>query len=157
MAQESSPSSVRTVPVPSAPIAATWPAHLIGRTDKIGNKLALRLEIDIARAAFLNDHAGVHDRDHVRHRESFDLVVGDVKRGDAQSPLQFPQLEAHALAQFRVEIAQRLVQKQDLRFAHQGTRQSQALLLPTGKLRRHALFVPVEFHLLERGGDFLFD
>ena len=49
--------------------------------------------------------------------------------------MQAPDLEAHFLAQVRIEIRQRLVEQQDFRLDDQCTRQSHALLLTAGKLR----------------------
>ena len=80
----------------------------------------------------------------------FDLIVGHVESRDAQAALQLAQFEAHALAQFGVEIAERFVQEQHLRLAHQRARQREPLLLAAGQLRGHAIFVAVQFHLGER-------
>ena len=53
-------------------------------------------------------------------------------------PLQFAQLDAHALPQLRVEIRERLVQQEQLRFSHERARQREPLLLAAGELRRGA-------------------
>ena len=86
--------------------------------------------------------------------DNLNLVMGDVQRGDAQPPLQLAQLHAHALAQLGVEIAQRLVQQQHLRLAHQRPRQGETLLLSAGKLGCHALFIAAQLHLSEGVADF---
>ena len=150
MPQEISPSSVRTVAVPFPSSSGHLAGHLIGRTDKVGDEFGFRLQIDIPRRALLNDHAGVHHGDDVGHRQRFDLIVGDVESRDAQAALQLAQLEAHALAQFGIEITERLVQEQHLRLAHQRAGQREPLLLPAGELRGHAIFVAVQFHLRQR-------
>ena len=40
---------------------------------------------------------------------------------------------AHLSAKFGVKVGQRLIKQQDLRLQYQGTRNSNALLLPTGQ------------------------
>ena len=62
----------------------------------------------------------------------------DVDEGDAGAPLQRFELAAHALAQLGVEIGQRLVEQEDCRLDHQGSRQCHALLLAARKLARVA-------------------
>src|SRR6266704_2712351 len=58
------------------------------------------------------------------------LVVGHVDRGDPQLALQAFQLEAHQLAQLRIEVGKRLVQEQQLRLHDERPREREALLLP---------------------------
>src|SRR4029077_528502 len=54
------------------------PTDLIGGANKIRHELALGLKIDLPRRALLHDHSGAHDSDSIRHRKSFDLVMGHV-------------------------------------------------------------------------------
>ena len=82
--------------------------------------------------------------------ERLALIVRDVDRGDAEPPLQLPQLDAHPLAQLCIEVRERLVEEQDLRTAHQRPREREALLLPPGELRRGAFLEPLEADQRER-------
>ena len=102
--QEISPSSVRTIPVPSASVCHLA-ADLIGRADELRDKFAPRLKINLPRRAFLNNDPGAHHRNDIGHRQCFDLIMGNIQSRDAQTPLQFAKLHAHALAQLGIEIA----------------------------------------------------
>src|SRR6266542_6282060 len=57
---------------------------------------------------------------------------------------------SHALAQLRVQVRERLVEQQQLRTAHEGAREREALLLPTRKLRRRSILEALEPHQHER-------
>ena len=61
-----------------------------------------------------------------------------------QLALQALQLEAHPLAQLRVEVGQRLVEQQQRRLHDQRAREREALLLAAGELRRLAVGQLVE-------------
>ena len=61
-----------------------------------------------------------------------------------QLALQALQLEAHLLAQLRVEVGQRLVEQQQRRLHHQRAREREALLLAAGELGRLAVGQLVE-------------
>ncbi|MNS98400.1 hypothetical protein D3C72_1327660 [compost metagenome] len=61
--------------------------------------------------------------------------MGDDQSGDLQPLLQVFQLGPHRDAQGRIEIGERLVQKQDIRFLDQRSSQRHTLLLTAGKLR----------------------
>src|SRR3990167_7252156 len=80
-----------------------------------------------------------------------------IKGGDPQPPLQLSQLDAHALPQLGIQVAQRLVQEQHLRFPYQRAGQRQTLLLAARKLRRHPFFPLTQFHLLEGIANFFPD
>ena len=54
----------------------------------------------------------------------------------AQFPLQPLEFGTHAFAQFRIEIAEGLIQQQQIRLLHQCPRQSHALLLSAAQLGR---------------------
>ena len=63
--------------------------------------------------------------------------------------LQVLDLEAHLLAQVRVEVAEGLVQQQHLGVGHQGPGQGHALLLAAGELRGIALPEGAQPHLVQ--------
>ena len=53
--------------------------------------------------------------------------------------MQRGDLRAHVDAQFRVEIGQRLVEEEDLRLAHDGTADGDALALAAGEFARKTI------------------
>ncbi len=97
--------------------------------------------------------AFVHHRDRVRQGERLALVVSDVHGRDPELPLQALQLEAHALAQLRVEVGERLVEQEQLRLHDERPREREALLLPAGELGRLAVGKLIELHRSEDAQD----
>jgi len=86
--------------------------------------------------------------------------VCDVDRRDADALLQSADLLAHLDPELGVEVAERLVEQQDLRLEHHGAGQRHTLLLAAGKLMRLLAAVvdkpdQVE-HRLDRAHDRLF-
>ena len=72
-----------------------------------------------------------------RHR--LDLVVRDVDGRDAEPPVQLRERGAHADAELRVEVRERLVEQERLRLANDRAAHRDALPLAAGELRRAAL------------------
>ena len=64
--------------------------------------------------------------------------------------MQRANLDSHLLAQFGVEIGQRLVEQQDRRLVHQRARQRHALLLTAGQLRGATLLQTAQADDVER-------
>ena len=77
----------------------------------------------------------------------------DIDCGFAEPALQALELVAHLYAQFQVEIGERLVEHQDLRFEDQRAGDRDALLLPAGELRRKPLAQPGELDELQGARD----
>src|SRR5258706_11204713 len=125
----------------------------IRRSDEVGDELAARPLVDFARRPDLLDMALVHHRDRVRQCERLALVVGHVHGGDPELALQALQLEAHALAQLRVEVGERLVEPEPPRLHHERPRDPGALLLPAAELSRLAVGELVELHRPENALD----
>src|SRR6184192_735510 len=98
-------------------------------SQKILDKRRLRMFIDFLRPADLFDAALVHQRQPRRERHGFDLIMGDEQHGKSELLLQSLELDAHLLAQFGVEIAQRLIEEKNARRVHQRPRQRHPLLL----------------------------
>ena len=84
----------------------------IAAADEFGDEAIARALIDRARTADLHDAALVHHRDLMRERQRFGLIMRHIDGGHAQLALKPLQLEAHALAQFGVEVGERLVEQQ---------------------------------------------
>src|SRR5581483_4635231 len=86
--------------------------------------------------------AVAHHRDLVRHRERLRLVVRHVDAGDPELALEPLELEAHVLAQLRVEVRERLVEEEQGRLHHERAREREPLLLPArerGRVPRREL------------------
>ena len=83
--------------------------------------------------------------------------MGDVENGESKLGLQRANLNAHLLAQFRIEIGQRFVEQENLRLVDQCPRQRNPLLLAAGKLRRAALGESAETDDFKRMRDPLAD
>jgi hypothetical protein len=83
--------------------------------------------------------AALHHHDAVGHGHRLGLVVGDVDRGDLELLVQRLDLGAHLYAQLGIEIAERFVEQEDLRIAHDGPAHGDALPLATGQFARPAV------------------
>ena len=93
---------------------------------------------DLFRGAGAEHLPAVHD-DHVPAQAvSFVPVVGDKQGRAVKTRQQVAYFAFHLLAEVAVQCAERLIQHQNLRLAHQNTGQRGALLLSAGKLCRAA-------------------
>src|SRR5262249_29421435 len=73
-------------------------------------------------------------RDAVAHSHGFHLIVGNVNRRCAHGLLELLEIAAGACAQFRIEVGQRLIEKEHGWLAHECASQRHALTLTAGKL-----------------------
>jgi hypothetical protein len=97
------------------------------------------MAVDGKRCAGLLDLAVTHDHHAVAQGHGLDLVVGHEHRGGRQLGMQPLDLDAHLGAQLGVEVAERLVEQEDQRIAHDAAAKRHALLLAAGKLSGAAL------------------
>ena len=111
----------------------------IAGADEARHEFGFGPRVNILGRAELVDPAAVHDRDQVGRGHGLGLVVGDVDGGVAIFVMQAADFEPHLLAQISIEIGQRLVEQQRLRFDDQGARQRHALLLSAGEFAGIAL------------------
>ena len=127
--------------------------------DEGGDEGGGGARVDVARGALLNQDAGIHHGDDVRHAECFRLVVRHIKRRHAGPQLHRPQLAPHMVAQARVEVGQGLIEQQQFGTRDQRARERQPLLLTAGQLRGDTAAVLVQpdhgERLLDPGGDLL--
>ena len=84
----------------------------------------------------LLQHAAPHHGDAVAHRHRLGLVVGDVDRRHGEVALDAQDLGAHLDTQLRIEVRERLVHEERLRFAHDCTAHGHTLALPAGERSR---------------------
>src|SRR6185503_20439392 len=95
--------------------------------------------VKLERRASLLDPAVAQQDDPVGQRHGLDLVVRDVDHRSAELLMQAFYLAAHLIAQLRVEIAERLIEKENPRIAHDGAADRDTLALAARKLPRVAL------------------
>ncbi|MBB4226864.1 hypothetical protein GGD56_000684 [Rhizobium mongolense] len=97
--------------------------------DEIGNECGLRLPVKRCRASHLDNLAGSHDRDPIRHGERLLLIVRDIDHRRAKALLKLLDLQLHGLSQLLVERAERLVHEEHRWLEDNGTGNRDALLL----------------------------
>src|ERR1035437_10516001 len=76
--------------------------------NETGNEEVGRLGIAFHRRAALLYRPPVHDEDSIGHGHGFDLIVGDVNNGSAESPVELADLGPHGHPQLGVEVRERL-------------------------------------------------
>ncbi|MCB5283754.1 hypothetical protein BJQ89_03528 [Arthrobacter sp. ES1] len=119
-----------------------------GRADKAGHKNVLRLVVEVARGVDLHQQAVLQDGNAVAHGHGLDLVVGHIDRGDTQPAGQGRDLRAGLDPELGVKVGQRLVHKEHLRVADDGTTHGNTLALATGECLRLAVQVRLEIQQL---------
>ena len=97
--------------------------------DEASHKGGRRSAIDVLRRVKLLDPALAQHSNAIGQRERLGLIVRDEDCRSAEFLLKTLQLQAHFIAQERVEIAQRLIEKKKAWARYQGARESHALLL----------------------------
>ena len=96
--------------------------------------------VEPLRLVDLEDPPVAHHRDALAERHRLGLVVRDVDRRHAEPRVELGERRAHADAELRVEVRERLVHQERPRLAHDRAAHRDALALPAGELRR----APVE-------------
>ena len=119
----------------SPSLAAVDEIHL-RRADEAGDEVVCRRVVEFHRRADLLDLAGVQHDDLVGERHRLDLVMRHIDHGRLQAAVQPRDLETRVDAQRRIEIGQRLVEQEELRFAHDGAADGDALALAAGQFGR---------------------
>jgi hypothetical protein len=104
------------------------------RSDEPGDKGALRPAVNVLRSIDLVNAALPHDHHPVAQRQGFHLIMGDIDDGTPQLLVDALQLQPHAGPEAGIEVAQRLVQQEEVRPAHDGPAHGHALPLAAGEL-----------------------
>ena len=84
---------------------------------------------------YLFDPTCVHQHDSVGHGHRLDLIMCHIDHGDAKPQLKATDLDPHFVAQFRVEVGERLIHQADRLLADNGARKRHALTLSARQLR----------------------
>ena len=101
----------------------------VGTSDEASHKGGRRPAVHVLRGVELLDPAVAQHSDAIGKRERLGLIVRDEDCRRAEFLLKALQLQAHLIAQERVEITQRLIEKKKTWARYQGARESHALLL----------------------------
>ena len=96
---------------------------------KLATNCVSGFSVDVERRRFLHDPAAIHYRHNIGHGQRFELIVGDIKRGDAEALDKLAQFEPRIFPKFCIEIRQWLVEQQHFWLADERPRQGQTLLL----------------------------
>ena len=76
----------------------------VAHPEEVGDRLGGRGGVDLLRRPDLDDPAVLHQGDAVGQGEGFDLVVGDVDRGQVQVELDFAELDAQPFAEPGIQV-----------------------------------------------------
>ena len=125
----------------------------VAHAEEAGNEAGPRPLIQAGGIAELLVSTVVHDRDAIRHRHRFFLVVGHEDERDPDLLLDPLELDLHLLAQLQVECAERFVEEQDGGSIDEGAGKRHTLCLPTGDLGRLASLEAGQLDELEHVGD----
>ncbi len=117
----------------------------------------LRMQEDVRHRARFDDLTGVHHRDAVADAADHIHLMGDQDDGQLQFTVDLGQQLQHLGGGLRVQRAGGLVAEQDVRLGGQRPGDADALLLPTGQLRRVFACVIFQADAPEQGGDTTLD
>jgi hypothetical protein len=100
--------------------------------------------VDLLWRAHLLEHAGVHDRNSIGHRERLALVVGDVAESDPHRSVEILQLSLQFRPQLEVERTKRLVEEQYVGSVDERPSERHTLLLSPRELARASPLAPLQ-------------
>ena len=94
-----------------------------------GNFDRCRAQVNVLWGSGLNDAAAVQHGDPVTQSHRFLIVLRDINHRRPPVAQQARKFQAHLEPQFRIHVAQGVVQQQDIRIGYQGAGQGSALFL----------------------------
>jgi hypothetical protein len=150
-------SPVERHPVPAAVGRADRAGEPVRLAHEISDEQGRRAPVDLLRRTDLFQHAVVHHRHPVRHREGFFLIVGDVDECDADATLDVLELTLEFLAELEIQGAEGLVQQQHLRVLDQRPGEGHPLLLSSGELPGPGALATRQLHQCQHLGSALPD
>src|SRR4029450_6225460 len=111
--------------------------------EKVVNEGIGGMMIDLVRRTHLLYPAFVHQNHAIGDLQCFFLIVRHENAGDLQFIVKPPEPQSQFFADFGVEGTEGLVYKQSAGLDSGGTRKSDSLPLPAGKLGRVAIAEPI--------------
>ena len=123
--------------------------HEVGLADELGDEPCLRTLEEVFGGPDLDDTASEEDGDSVRDDHRLRLVVRDVEGRDREGLVKPTDLEAHFFSQVCIEVAQRLVEEQDLGLHDQRPGDGDPLRLTARQLSRVSRLVSLELDNLQ--------
>ena len=133
------------------------PFENVRHTDEICDETVHRLIVSRVRIAFLLYSLVFHDNDPIAHNHCLGLIVGDVNRRQFELFYEVRQLDPHSLTQFRIEVAQRLIEKKDTGVISQSAGEGDPLLLASGEFGGVSCAQTAQAHEFKRLDDFFVD
>lgn len=136
-----------------------WPERSRARLDRLRageDKRAVRRRRrrpQLFGAGVFDDPSPAHDRDAIAKRHRFIGVMRDDDRGDVPVLQHTAQIGAQPAPERRINAGEGFVEQESRWPAREGARKRDPLLLPAGKLRGTARFIPLK----SDGGDLLRD
>jgi hypothetical protein len=121
----------------------------VGGADEVGHEEVGGILVHLDRRSDLTDSSVLQHDDPVTHGQSLVLVVRYEDGRDVDLLLQPLEPFSRAIAQFGVEVRERLVQQQQVRRMREGPGECHTLLLTAGELMRVSLGVLTEFDEFE--------
>jgi len=102
--------------------------HERGREGGVGEVVNLKGRTDLL------NFSGAHDHNPIGEGEGFFLIVSDIDSGDSEGLLDAANFGAQFYPDFGIESGEGFIEQEQLGAQGNGTGQSHALLLTTGKL-----------------------
>ncbi len=131
--------------------------HYIAVAYKVGYERVFRFVVNVYGRAYLLNRAVVHNDYRVAHSQGFFLVVRNVNKGYAELFVHFFKLQLHILAHFKVERAERFVQKKNFRLVYDSAGDCYSLLLSARKGGYVAFFELFEVDHFKRARNLFVD
>ena len=99
-------------------------------SDKSSDKKTVWFVVKFIRRSGLFDAAFAHQNNLVSHCHGFDLIMGHIDHGHAETLLQSTDFQSHFMAQLGVEIGKRFIHQAHRMLGNDRTGQSDTLALP---------------------------
>ena len=103
------------------------------RSDEARDKQVDGIVVKVLRCIHLLHESVLHNDDTRTHRHSFDLVVRNVDERGGKTNVKLGNFDTHLRTKLRVQIGQRLVEKEYLGLADDGTTERDTLALTARK------------------------
>ncbi len=117
--------------------------------DEGRHEFCRRRVVDFPRQPDLLKYSVMHNRDPVRHREGFLLIMRHVNERNVQLALQPLKFDLHLLAELKIQGSQRFIEEKHLRPVYKGPGDGDTLFLPARKLGRKTFLKTAHLHEIQ--------